>query len=348
MQIQYDVPLAPLTTFGLGGSASHFVRVENTQTLAQVLDWAADRHEVLVLGGGSNLVIADEGYDGLVVQLATQGLESTSEGTLRVAAGVPWDDVVAYAVTRGWAGIECLSGIPGLTGATPIQNVGAYGQEVSEVISSVTVVDRVSGASTHIAVDDCAFAYRDSRFKREPGRWIVMEVHLALKPAGMPSLRYRELQRAMENEVPTLAAVRSHVLRLRRAKSMVVDANDPDSRSAGSFFTNPIVEDEVARGVAQRAVELGVAESVEAVPCFDAGGGRSKLAAAWLIERAGIDKGTRHGGVAVSRKHSLALVHRGDGTTAQLLELARRIRDQVRETFDVELTPEPTMVGVTL
>ncbi len=347
LSFQTDVSLAPYTTLGLGGPARRFVRVDSEAELLEALSSPEAAGPVLVFGGGSNLVVADEGFDGLVIQLGMQGIEELGGGRVRVQAGESWDRVVDFAVERGWAGVECLAGIPGCAGATPIQNVGAYGQDVAQVISAVEAVDLECRTSVRLEPDACAFAYRDSRFKRERDQWIVTAVEFALRPGGAPTIAYGELKRVLDGQPPSLERVRDTVLELRRQKSMVVDANDPDSRSVGSFFTNPIVDEDQARRVVEHAVRSGIVERDDDVPRYDGGERRTKFPAAWLIERSGISKGMRRGAVAVSRKHTLALVHLGGGTTRALLELAREIRDCVEDEFGIRLVPEPRLVGTT-
>ena len=339
------VPLAPLTTLGLGGPARHFVAAPDDETLLAALRWADGRGlPVLVLGGGSNLVVGDAGFDGLVVQVATRGRRFESAGaetTVTAAAGEPWDELVADAVARDLGGVECLSGIPGLVGATPIQNVGAYGQEVAETIRAVRVVERGSGRVHELVPEACGFGYRDSAFKRDPGRFVVLAVTFALRPGAPPTLRYRELAEALAaRERPTLAETRRTVLALRAAKSMVLAPADPNRRSVGSFFTNPVLSAADADAVAARS---GAGETV---PRWPAPGGGVKLSAGWLIERAGFAKGLSRGAVGISSAHALALVHHGGGTTAALVALAREIRDGVRTRFGVTLVPEPTLVGM--
>ena len=263
-----------------------------------------------------------------------------------MAAGEPWDPVVAAAVSRDLAGLECLSGIPGSAGATPIQNVGAYGQEVSDTIRAVRVLDRRDGSVAELAAKDCGFSYRDSEFKRHPGRHLVLSVTFALRPAGRPEIRYGELATALAavSSSPSLADVRGAVLQLRRRKSMVIDPGDPNRRSVGSFFTNPIVSEDHARAVVDRALAAGLVDDAGKVPRFAAGPGLVKLAAGWLIERAGLARGLRRGPVGLSSAHALALVHHGGGTTAHLLALAREVRAAVLERFDVRLSPEPVIL----
>lgn len=334
------VPLAPRTTLGLGGEARFHVEAADDESVVEGLRWAARRGlEARILGGGSNLIVADEGVDGLVIEMAQLGIQERREAErvlVSAAAGENWDDFVAECVARDLAGIECLSGIPGRVGATPIQNVGAYGQDVAETIVAVRALDRRSLEIVTLRPEECEFAYRDSAFKRDPGRHVVLEVTFALRPGGAPAVRYAELTRALPDEpAPSLARVRDTIVSLRRKKSMVFDLDDPNSRSAGSFFTNPIVsEAEAARVVASWDGE---------VPRWPTGDGRVKLAAGWLIERAGIAKGTRRGAVGVSSAHALALVHHGGGTTRELLTLAEEVKATVVKRFGVELVREPVL-----
>jgi UDP-N-acetylmuramate dehydrogenase len=350
LTIADDVPLGPLTTLELGGRARHLAEAADEASLAAALAWAdARRLPVLVLGGGSNVVIADAGFDGLVVRVAARGrhFAAAAGGEVRVTAqaGEPWDELVADTVARGLAGLECLSGIPGLAGATPIQNVGAYGQEVADTIRAVRAIERGTGRAVEVAPEACGFSYRDSAFKHDPDRHVITAVTFGLRPDASPTLRYRELEAALQaagargGGAPTLADVRAAVLALRRGKSMVIDAADPNRRSAGSFFTNPIV----TQAEAARAAAVAPADEMPRWPAGD----RVKLSAAWLIERAGFGKGLRRGPVGISTRHALALVHHGGGSAADLLALAREIRDGVRARFGVTLVPEPVLVGVT-
>jgi UDP-N-acetylmuramate dehydrogenase len=353
IEIRDDVPLGPLTTLELGGRARHFVDAADEAAVVAALRWADARGlPILILGGGSNLVVADAGFAGLAIRIRTRGrrFETTptsSEVALTAAAGEPWDDLVAETVARDLAGLECLSGIPGLVGATPIQNVGAYGQEVADTIRGVRVVERGSWRIRELAPADCAFGYRDSLFKREPARFVVLAVTFALRPRGAPTVRYRELGEALAGrEPPTLADTRSLVLTLRGKKSMLITADDPNRRSVGSFFMNPVLGAAEAAAVGARAVAEGEVDAAAEMPSWPAGGGQVKLSAAWLIERSGWPRGLRRGAVGVSGAHTLALVHHGGGTTAALVALAREIRDTVRTRFGVTLVPEPTFVGL--
>jgi UDP-N-acetylmuramate dehydrogenase len=348
VNVEHYVPLAPRCTLGVGGAARFFVRAQDEASLVEALDWA-DRGGIVVrvLGSGSNVVIADEGLDGLVIRVGLRGRktrdESDTDVELTVAAGEPWDDAVAYAVGRGFAGLECLSGIPGLVGAAPIQNVGAYGQEVSDTVCRVRAYDRMSRALTTLSPDDCGFAYRDSVFKSvAPDRYVVLDVTFRLKKGAAPTIRYPELEKrlaAAGNASPTLDDVRRTVLMLRASKSMLLDASDENRRSCGSFFLNPIVAaDEIPR------VERRVGLQGE-MPKFPQPDGQVKLSAAWLIERAGFVKGQRRGAVGLSTRHALAVVCHNGAKAQNVVAFASEIRDRVRDRFGVTLSPEPTLWG---
>lgn len=345
LALEHARALAPLTTLGLGGPAAHFVEVSSRAALGEALALArAEAWPVGILGGGSNLLVPDAGFAGLVVRIATRGIELSrglAETRLTVQAGESWDDVVELAVSEELAGIECLTGIPGSTGATPIQNVGAYGQEISDVVEAVEVLDRASLAASWWSAADCEFGYRDSRLKREPHRFVVLAVRFVLRNGGAPTLRYGELSRALasRSSAPTLRDVQREVRALRASKGMLIDASfEP---SAGSFFTNPVVSVEQAERVLSRALALGYITRADELPRFSAGAGQVKLAAGWLIEHAGVCKGQRSGAVGVSSRHALALVHHGGGSTTELLALATQIQQQVDRTFGVALQIEP-------
>lgn len=337
--------LARHTTLRLGGPAAHYVEAETEAALVEAVRSADEAGEpVLLVAGGSNLVVADDGFPGTVVKVATRGVDvdqdACSGATVRVAAGEDWDAFVARTVEEGWIGVEALSGIPGSVGATPIQNVGAYGQEVAQTIASVRCWDRREGAVRTIAAADCGFGYRTSRFKQDPGRFLVLSVtfQLRLGDLGAP-VRYAELARTLgvePGERVGLARVREAVLGLRRGKGMVLDPDDHDTWSAGSFFTNPVLDGE-------RAAALP-----EGAPRWTQPDGRVKTSAAWLIEHAGFGKGHGNERVALSSKHTLALTNRGGGTTEDLLVLAREIRDGVEQRFGVRLENEPVLVGCAL
>ena len=352
--LQQDVRLADLTTLRLGGPAAKIVHSSTADELVATVRDCDERGEpVLVLCGGSNVVVADEGFDGTVVRVGVQGVEVDAAGCaaddlaacggviVTVAAGETWDDLVQRSLAEGWTGIEALSGIPGGVGATPMQNVGAYGQEVAETIWAVRTYDRAAGAVRTFANADCGFGYRTSRF-RGHDRFVVLAVSYQLRQGDLSGpVRYAELARALGIQVGERAparAVREAVLALRRRKGMVIDETDHDTWSAGSFFTNPILDQ-------RDAVELPAH-----APRWPLPNGRVKTSAAWLIEHAGFFRGYPGPGgrVTLSGKHALALTNRGSATTADLLDLAREVRDGVRAAFDVELAPEPVLVGCAL
>jgi len=344
LNLQANVRLAPFSTLGVGGATRWFVRADTASTVVATDTWAAEQGlPLFVLGGGSNIVMADEGYRGVVLQIAMQGTTLSFDGdaaVVRAAAGCPWDTVVDEVVSRGFAGVECLSGIPGSVGGTPIQNVGAYGQEVADTIASVTAFDRQARSMTTLTAGECEFAYRMSRFKsRDAGRFIICDVTFRLT-SRVSRPTYPDVVRQLATigvTAPTVADTRAAVLSVRRRKGMVVDSTDPDSRSVGSFFMNPIVSAEARERVSSAAGD--------AAPGFALDDGRIKLAAAWLIERAGFEKGFADGAVAISTKHPLALVNRGGATARDVLRLATRVKRQVADRFGIWLRPEPIFVG---
>ena len=340
MKLEAQVPLAPLTTLEVGGPARHLLRAADEASLREGLSWARERDQsVTLLGGGSNVVVADRGVDGLVIQLEGDRITDRGGGVVEVDAGVEWDQLVRFAVERGLAGLECLSGIPGRVGAAPMQNIGAYGQEVGGSIDAVRVIDRASGEGAEIAGRDCDFGYRDSIFKREAAeRYVVVGVRFRLVVGGAATVAYAELARQLPAE-PGLAVVRDTVIALRRGKSMVLDPADPNRRSAGSFFVNPVVSDVEQVRARAEAVAPG-----ETLPTYPAPNG-VKVPAAWLIERAGFTKGTARGRVGISSNHCLALVNRGGASAAELLAFAGEIRARVWDRFGVRLEPEPRLLG---
>jgi len=342
------VALAPLTTLELGGPARYLAEAADEATVVDGLRWAADRGlAVTVLGGGSNVVVADAGVAGLVLRIGMHGVTvETAADTVLVtaAAGEPWDELVERCVGEGWAGLECLSGIPGTAGATPIQNVGAYGQDVAQTVERVRVLDRRTLEATTLAPADLGFGYRSSALRERPDRFVVLAVSFRLRITGAATVAYPELGRVLAagRQPPALAAVREAVLELRRGKSMVLDAGDPNRRSAGSFFVNPVLSPAGLAAVRERAAAAGIADEV---PTFGADGDRRKIPAAWLIERAGFAKGHACGRVGISTRHSLALINRGGATVRELLSLARDIAARVDERFGVRLRPEPVFLG---
>ena len=340
-----DVPLAPLTTLRLGGPARRLVTAYDEQSVVEVVRAADEAGEpVLVLGGGSNVVLSDEGFAGTVVRVAVHGLSATQDGAhvlLTAAAGEEWESFVGLCVADRLAGVEALSGIPGLVGASPVQNIGAYGSDVAQTIRTVRAYDRQAREVVELSAQECGFSYRQSVFKAAPERWVVLAVRFALTSSELSEpVTYAELARTLGVGVggrAPLGEVRAAVLALRRGKGMVLDAADPDTRSAGSFFTNPLLTDVELEQLLARAPQVP--------PTWPEPDGRTKVSAAWLIERSGFGKGSFDGPVGISSKHTLALVNRGGGTTADLRAVARAVRDGVREAFGVELVPEPVFVG---
>ncbi len=331
--------LARCTTLEVGGEARRFVRAGDDRALCEEISACDARGEkVFVLGGGSNVVFGDEGFDGTVVRVETRGIVFDRD-VIEIAAGEPWDDFVAFAVRGGRSGVECMSGIPGMVGATPMQNVGAYGQEVKDTLAHVRVWDRQSARVMTLSAAECRMSYRHSMLK-ETSRFVVLRVAftLARSPESAP-IRYAELARALGVDVGSrapLARVRETVIALRRGKGMVLDPNDADTRSAGSFFVNPTMDEKAYEALAVRAGEK--------VPRFDQEGA-VKVPAAWLIERAGFPKGTARGHAAISTKHALAITNRGGASSKEIVSLAREVRDAVDKRFGVKLSPEPILVG---
>ncbi len=342
-----DVPLSGYSTIGLGGAARYFAVCRSQEELVQALRVARSRAlRVQVLGGGSNTLFADGGFNGIVVKVGLRGVSYQEEGNwclVSAAAGEDWETFVRGCIDRGLAGLECLSGIPGAVGATPIQNVGAYGQEVRDTIVRVNALDRVSLVPVDFDGKECEFGYRRSRFKgKDKDRFVVTGVTFRLQRNGPPSIRYPELRKQIESSIdlhslgagqPALHAVADAVVALRRRKSMVINPSDPQSKSLGSFFMNPVIMPEAFERLKGRCGE---------VPSFPAEGG-IKVPAAWLVEQAGFHRGDRLGGAAISANHALALVNLGT-TTSELLALARRIQEGVRQHFGVSLEMEPVVV----
>ena len=347
MWIQENVPLAPLTTLGIGGPARYFVHARDVAEVRSAVQFSRLRQVPLfVLGGGSNLVVADQGWPGLVLQVSIQGVEESQQEdkrTFDVGAGVDWDTFVARTVERDCAGLECLSGIPGNVGGTPVQNVGAYGQEVSETIVAVQVLDLKDGEVRELCNPACGFAYRSSIFNTsERGRYIILRVTYALLPGGAPGIRYADLQKFFgdRDRAPTLAETRDAIRQIRAGKGMLIVAGDEDCHSAGSFFKNPVLSPSDYDRVRARAAALGL--EIPSYPALDA---HHKVSAAWLVERSGFSKGYARGPVGISHKHALALVNRGGATAADLLALKSEIQDKVEQTFGIRLEPEPVFVG---
>jgi UDP-N-acetylmuramate dehydrogenase len=350
--IEENISLAPLTTLGTGGTARFLARAKTEEQIIDGLEFAWKRGcRVFILGGGSNLVVSDSGFPGLVLKIelsGIQGLEEHSGGKVSAAAGEEWDLLVQRCVDRNLAGIECLSGIPGTVGATPIQNVGAYGQEAAEVIYRIRVLDRGTHAIAYLSNAECHFAYRTSTFNlADKDRYIVLSIELVLYPNGEPRIQYPDLQRFFSSRarIPSIREVREATLHIREAKGMVLREHDPDSRNAGSFFKNPILTPVQANGLEEQARSSGVLAASEHIPRFATAAGDEKLPAAWLVERAGFSKGFTLGRAGISRKHSLALINRGGASAQEIVDLMHLIQDRIRILFGIDLQPEPVFVG---
>jgi UDP-N-acetylmuramate dehydrogenase len=346
-EIQQNVNLAEFTTFKIGGKARFVVQARDESEVLRAIEFAEENAlEIFILGGGSNVLIADEGFDGLVLKIALKGITLSDEKgeTVFVTAGAgeDWDELVGFCVGKNLQGFECLSGIPGLVGGTPVQNVGAYGQEVSETIVSVRCFDRITKKIIELTNAECGFAYRTSIFNTtEKSRYIVLTVTYSLKFGGEPKIAYRDLQNFFGERKPTLQETREAVLTIRRAKSMVIDENDTNSQSAGSFFKNPIVSNEKFSEVEKIAEKL----QIENVPHFRVDEKSVKIPAAWLIEKSGFQKGFKCGNVGLSTNHTLAVINRGDATAREILDFKCDIQNRVKERFCIELQPEPIFVG---
>jgi UDP-N-acetylmuramate dehydrogenase len=342
------ISLAPYITFGIGGPARWFAEAASEEEIIEASDWARQREVPLfVLGGGSNVLIADAGFAGLVLHLAVKGIERAG-GLFRAGAGEDWDGFVEQAVTSGYAGIECLAGIPGTVGGTPVQNVGAYGQEVSSVIERVRAFDLTSRSFVEFSKEECGFAYRCSRFNTaDRGRYIVTRVDYRLTPGGAPTVRYAELQQTLlrnseTQSEPSLTEVARAVRQIRQGKGMLLVEGDPDCRSAGSFFKNPVVSKETLKAVAKQS---GCAPPSYPAASDAPGQDSVKLSAAWLIEQAGFAKGYQLGAAGISTKHTLAIVNRGGATAQEILALADKIASAVEARFGIRMEMEPEMVG---
>jgi UDP-N-acetylmuramate dehydrogenase len=347
VQILENIPLAPYTTLKVGGPARYFVEARSEAEIVDALSYARENLiEIFVLGGGSNLVVSDTGWPGLVLKVAVSGIdiaEQNSKCLFVAGAGEDWDGLVAQSVKQNCAGIECMSGIPGTVGGTPVQNVGAYGQEVAETITSVRIIDTASGEVNEMSNAECGFSYRTSLFNTsEKDRYIVTRVSYALVSGGAPRVEYADLKRhfAAASSPPGLLDVRNAVRSIRASKGMLISAEDDDTRSAGSFFKNPII----SAGEYDRIAALP-ASSEQKPPRFSAPDGQVKVSAAWLVERSGFHKGYTEGRVGISHKHSLAIVNRGGATAADIVNLKNKVQQRVLKTFGVQLHPEPVFVG---
>jgi UDP-N-acetylmuramate dehydrogenase len=339
--MQRNVPLAPFTTLKIGGNAQFFVKADTPSVVEDAVGFAERNSlDLFVLGGGSNVLISDAGFDGLVLQIAVTGIASEEDRdghtVITAGAGGDWDALVSHCVERGLAGVECLSGIPGLIGGTPVQNVGAYGQEVSETIELVRCFDRQTSGVVTLTKSECGFSYRTSVFNStRRGRYIVLSVTFRLKNSAQAVIAYKDLIEHIGDRRPSIGEVREAILKIRRSKSMVIDESDPNSKSAGSFFKNPIVE---------RNKLYEIKTGFDHVPHFEFGD-KVKIPAAWLIEKAGFKKGFTLGNAGISSNHNLALINRGGATAGEMLSLERKIREAVDGKFGIVLTPEPVFIG---
>jgi UDP-N-acetylmuramate dehydrogenase len=347
VQILEHIPLAPYTTLRVGGPARYFVEARSEAEIIDALAYAREHAlEVFVLGGGSNLVVSDAGWPGLVLKITIDGIRTSEQNGKRLftaGAGEDWDGLVAYAVEQNCAGIECMSGIPGTVGGTPVQNVGAYGQEVAETITQVRVIDTHSGEAREMTNTECGFAYRTSIFNTaERSRYIVTQVSYALAPGGAPRIAYADLKKYFATAIstPTLSQVREAVRSIRASKAMLIVPNDDDCRSAGSFFKNPIISTAEYARIAALPVCCE-----QKPPSYPAPEGQVKVSAAWLVERSGFHKGYTEGRVGISRKHSLAIVNRGGATASEIAQFKTKVQNGVQKVFGLQLHPEPVFVG---
>ena len=347
MNVQENVSLAPLTTMKVGGPARYFVESKTIAEVQGAVALARSRNlPLFVLGGGSNLVVSDTGWPGLVLKVGITGIDERNENgkaIFEVGAGEEWDKFAARAVARNCAGVECLSGIPGSVGGTPVQNVGAYGQEVAETIESVLTLDLRDDQIRELCGEACGFSYRTSIFNTsERGCYIILRVTYGLTPGGQPRIDYADLKRHFSGwqQIPTLADTREAVRRIRASKAMLITPGDADARSVGSFFKNPVLSSEQHEDLSRRAAARGL--QIPSYPALDA---QHKISAAWLVEHSGFSKGYDSGHVAISSKHALAIVNRGGATAADVVALKEHIQHRVQEIWSICLQPEPVFVG---
>ncbi len=345
LDVREQIPLAPLTTFKIGGNARFFIEATNEKEIIEAIKFARRNElEIFILGGGSNILVSDEGFDGVVIKIASKGI-SLADGDqdfvfVTAQAGEDWDEFVEFCVSRNLAGIECLSGIPGLVGGTPIQNVGAYGQEVSETIQSVRVFDRKTNEILELSNEECEFEYRKSIFNTtQKDRFVVLSVVYKLKKHGEPKIVYADLKNYFPNKKPTLKETREVVKKIRESKGMLVRQGGLDAQSAGSFFKNPVVEKAKFAEIQKSFGET------EKVPAFRVDENFVKIPAAWLIEKSGFHKGFQIGNAGLSTRHTLALTNRGKATATEILHLKEEIGRKIKEQYGIELIPEPNFIG---
>ena len=351
IKIQKNVLLAPLTTLKIGGKARFFVLAESEDEVIQAFNFAKQNEfKIFILGGGSNVLISDNGFDGLVLQIGLKGISIIENGNgiikIKAEAGEDWDKFVEFCVNKNLAGLECLSGIPGFIGGTPIQNVGAYGQEVSETIITVRVFDKKSKEILEFSNTECQFEYRKSIFNtKEKDRFIVLSVTYALKQDKEPKIVYKDLQKYFGDKKPTLKEAREAVLKIRSAKSMVIDENDINTKSVGSFFKNPVITYEKFEDLKESIKNKGIIERDEEIPFFNIDENSIKIPAAWIIEQSGFHKGFKMGNAGLSSNHTLAIINRGNANADEVLHLMNEIQSNVKAKFDLQLYPEPIFVG---
>jgi len=348
-ELSGHVPLAAATTLELGGPARYFTRARSEAALIRQLAWASKaRVPVLILGSGSNVVISDAGFDGLVIQVRLRRVtvrHGQGHTSVTAGAGVPLDDIVRWSVDHELSGAECLAGIPGTCGAAPVQNVGAYGQDVGGIVDSVDAINMHTLEHAVFRRAQCQFRHRDSMFKRNAS-WVIVRVVFRFEHGFRAQVTHPEILRALGKGSASPLHVYRAVLGVRKMKSMVIDASDPNRRSVGSFFIGPSVEADAAERLIEKALSIGAARSRAEVPVYELPDGRRRFAGGWLVEAAGFRKGERRGSVGISTKHALSLVHLGGGSTCQLVSMAREIQGRVHDLFEVRMEPEPTHIGI--
>lgn len=352
LSIRENVPLAPYTTLGVGGPARFLASIKHEDQIPEALEFArVHACPVFILGGGSNVLVSDSGFSGLIVRMEIRGIQPLDDDNsefVSVAAGETWDGFVQRCVDQNLAGVECLSGIPGTVGAAPVQNIEAYGQEISDVILSIRALELETNGIEELSGRDCRFGYRTSIFNTtHKDRYAILKVAFSLRPYGKPNIQYRDLEEHFRSrsKTPGIGEVRRAVVNIRESKGMILNQTDGDMKSAGSFFKNPIVESDKATEIENLARDRGILASRENLPRFTANSGRVKLPAAWFVERAGFKKGYRHGNVGVSDKHALALVNIGGAQSREFIELMQRIQEKIHSEFGISLLPEPTLLG---
>jgi UDP-N-acetylmuramate dehydrogenase len=352
LSIRENVTLAPYTTLGVGGPARFLVSIKHEDQVPEALEFARTHAcPVFIIGGGSNILVSDSGFPGMIVRMEIRGIQPLDEDNsefVSVAAGETWDVFVQRCVDQNLAGIECLSGIPGTVGGAPVQNIGAYGQEISDVILSIRALDRETNSIEELSGNDCRFGYRTSIFNTtQRDRYIILKVAFSLRPYGKPRILYKDLEDCFNSrsKTPSIGEVRRAVVKIRESKGMVLNQTDDDLKTAGSFFKNPVLEPGKATEIENTARERDLLASTEDFPRFTAHSGNVILPAAWFVEQAGFEKGFTYGNVGVSSKHALALVNNGGAQAREFIDLMHRIQEKVFSQFGVLLLPEPTLIG---